>query len=195
QITYLHARMDLIQQNDIALKQELSDIAELRNEMTRLRDESDINRAIEARIASDIPGSKMQTLKDNGRLITFDGQGNIIGLPPASQQDRQMIKEAFETERVQTPPLIATLVGKQRKLMGDAERSPSFALLGPVGTVVSTDRPVFRWQALPEATGYIISVYDSNFTPIAASQIIQSTEWTMPVALERGRIYSWEVTS
>ena len=70
---------------------------------------------------------------------------------------------------------------------------PEFKLVEPVGIVIETDRPVFRWSKLDGATGYTVAVYDSHITRIAASDVLTATEWQAPSALPRGEILVWQV--
>lgn len=78
--------------------------------------------------------------------------------------------------------------------MGGSE-DRTFSLIGPIGTVVKTDRPTLRWQPLSGATSYAITVYDSDFNKVTSSQPQPGTEWTPSQPLERGGIYSWQVTA
>jgi hypothetical protein len=67
--------------------------------------------------------------------------------------------------------------------------------LNPVGKVVFTDRPTLRWGRLDGASSYVVNVYDRNYTKVAVSQPQSSTQWTVNLPLERGRIYTWSVTA
>jgi hypothetical protein len=78
--------------------------------------------------------------------------------------------------------------------MDPTARENTFALLGPSGTVIATDRPNLRWQALAGATSYTVSVFDADFNRVTRSAPQTATQWTTP-ALRRGMIYSWEVVA
>jgi hypothetical protein len=68
-------------------------------------------------------------------------------------------------------------------------------LKSPVGTVVLTGRPVFRWQSVPGAQKYVVSLYDPSFQPVAESPGIASTEWQSEKPLAAGQVYIWQVTA
>jgi len=80
------------------------------------------------------------------------------------------------------------------KLMDPTARENTFGLLGPTGTVIATDRPGLRWQALDGATSYTVSVFDADFNRVTSSAPQTATQWTTPT-LRRGMIYSWEVVA
>jgi hypothetical protein len=67
--------------------------------------------------------------------------------------------------------------------------------LSPVGTLVSTDRPTFRWKPLAGATSYSVDVYDSNLRNVERADRISTTDWTPSKALERNQTYTWQVTA
>jgi hypothetical protein len=64
-----------------------------------------------------------------------------------------------------------------------------------VGTVTMSDRPAFRWSAFDGADTCVVRIYDADFNEVAASPWLSETSWTVTRALERGRIYSWQVTA
>ena len=76
--------------------------------------------------------------------------------------------------------------------MGSANTKAEFSLIGPVGTVLLSDRPTFRWSPL-EGASYVIEVYDSHFNLVAKSLQLTTNSWTTPQSLARGQLYSWQV--
>jgi hypothetical protein len=80
-------------------------------------------------------------------------------------------------------------------LLGGGAESKTFDLSAPIGTSVTMDRPTFRWQALPGATRYVVSVFDESFHRVAESPAVGATEWQPADSLPRGRIYIWQVTA
>jgi hypothetical protein len=91
--------------------------------------------------------------------------------------------------------MLAGLIGRAGTLMGGPGEGVAFALLSPVGTVVESDRPTFRWRPLNGAINYSVTIHDSNFNPVATSPSLGGTEWTIPRPLQRGTVYSWQVTA
>jgi hypothetical protein len=56
-------------------------------------------------------------------------------------------------------------------------------------------RPVFRWQAVPGASKYVVAIFDDRFQKVAESSAVTAAEWTPEQPLARGRIYNWQVTA
>lgn len=133
-------------------------------------------------------------LNDGQRRVTLDQQGRVEGLETLLPREQQSIKTALETQRVETSPALTGLAGVDGTLMGGAGGGGSFALLSPTGSVVRAERPQFRWQPLEGASSYVVTIYDSNFNKVAASPALTKTEWTPASPLERGNLYTWQVT-
>jgi hypothetical protein len=79
--------------------------------------------------------------------------------------------------------------------MGQEDQGESFAVVGPVGTMVSSGRPTFRWNMLKGASGYAVKVYDTNFNQVDSSPALTGTEWTPARPLPPGKVYTWQVTA
>src|SRR6185295_9107747 len=135
------------------------------------------------------------SLNDGEGQVTLDRAGNLTGLRSLPPSWQQAVKTALITEQIQTSPAVSNLIGKTGALMGGSGEGVAFSLLGPVGTTVLTDRPVFRWSAVSGATSYLVAVYDSNFNWAATSQPITATTWTSSSPLRRGETYFWQVTA
>jgi hypothetical protein len=73
--------------------------------------------------------------------------------------------------------------------------APAFGPSDPVSEVVESDRPLFRWRALPRAASYVVRVYDPMFNLIATSPALESTEWQASTPLDRDRVYSWQIAA
>ena len=104
-----------------------------------------------------------------------------------------MIARALTTGRVETSPELQQLSQKSGNLMGAGE-GVAFALTQPVGRVLLSDQATFQWHELAGATGYVVSIFDSNFNKITSSPALRHPSWTSP-QLVRGRTYSWQVTA
>ena len=79
--------------------------------------------------------------------------------------------------------------------MGASGEGVPFALIGPVGAVVRSSRPNFRWRSLSGASNYVVRVFDLNFREIANSRPQSGTEWKATAPLLRGSVYIWQVTA
>jgi len=97
---------------------------------------------------------------------------------------------------LRTPPVLTELIGRPNTLVGEAGDGVPFALLAPVGTTVMSDRPSLRWRPLPDASGYRVTIInDTDPADTQESELLTGTEWTVPRALRRGSVYSWEVVA
>jgi hypothetical protein len=216
QVAGLNRRISELQQANQALERQASraaetqtSLAELQNEHQALQQEyandraklEDLKKEVslvrQLRVRADRNPSPrgLVALKDNGRVLTVDAGGNLVEQTPLPPAYQEAVRTALAADRAETPSLIAALVGKPSGPIRSSTTGVAFALRGPVGTVIQSDRPTLRWSPLPGATNYTVAVYDSSFHPVARSQPLSGTEWTIPDALDRGRIYSWQVTA
>jgi hypothetical protein len=132
-------------------------------------------------------------LNDGGEEITLDAEGELTGLdalPPAYQQ---MVKDALTSQRLTAPASLAGLNRRASSLMGSDEQGNQFSLSAPVGKVILTARPAFRWTPLDGAVGYVVEIYDEQFALALKSEELQDNRWTPPQPLARGRLYAWQV--
>ncbi|HKQ78453.1 MAG TPA: hypothetical protein VJ810_32435 [Blastocatellia bacterium] len=176
----LRTALDQQRQENEKLKQDYqaatASVTELQSQLARLQ----------------TPSLIIVTLNDGAGQVTLDREGNVAGAAPPFQQ---LVKQALTEQRIETPRMLSELIGKSAVLMGPADEGHPFALLGPVGTVVMSDRPTFRWRALNGADSYVVKIYDADFNEVAVSPQLSETSWTVTRALERGRSFSWQVTA
>jgi len=132
------------------------------------------------------------SLEDNGRTVQLDKSGKLIGLEELPEASRSLVRSVLTTKNLSKPEVLDKLTAPSITLMDPAARENTFGLLGPSGTVIATNRPNLRWQALAGATSYTVSVFDADFNRVTSSAPQTATQWTTP-ALRRGIIYSWEV--
>jgi hypothetical protein len=64
-------------------------------------------------------------------------------------------------------------------------------LLYPVSEVVEERQPILRWK--PFGGSYTIAVFDTDGKRIARSGILNDTHWLVPVQLDRGVEYRWQI--
>lgn len=135
-------------------------------------------------------------LNDGAKRVTLDAQGHLAGLESLSPSDQQRVKAALMTQRVETPAALKQLASASGAVMGGSTSVP-FSLLDPIGKIVASDRPMFRWQPLEGASSYQVTITDpaANYQEIAVSPTLSNTEWKMDRPLQRGRIYTWQVTA
>ncbi|HEV3197812.1 MAG TPA: zf-HC2 domain-containing protein [Bryobacteraceae bacterium] len=105
-----------------------------------------------------------------------------------------LVEMALATGELNVPEPILALRGAPSVVRGSAAGA-SFALLAPVGTAVVDDRPQFTWAPPAAASAYRVAIFASGFRKVGESAWLASSEWTPPEPLQRGQVYSWEVTA
>jgi len=137
------------------------------------------------------PASVVAQLNDGGRVLTLDQEGKLSGaddLPPAY---KDLVTKALRTQRIERSSQLQGLSRRSSSLMSSDNQKDQFSLLAPVGNVLLSDRPAFRWTTLGGATGYVVEVYDPQFKLVASSPELTGSSWTTTVP--RGNVYSWQV--
>jgi anti-sigma factor RsiW len=135
-------------------------------------------------------------LNDAGQQVTLDAQGNLAGLEQLPERLRLQIKSALFTRRLARPSALDELDQQAGTLRGAAgSNGLPFSLLAPLGVVVESDRPTFRWQPLAGAEKYDVTITDDRLNEVATSGLVTATSWRAPRALARGMTNSWQVTA
>lgn len=145
------------------------------------------------------PAELSVELNDNNRRVGLNQSGALIGLPELPEELSLAISRALVSQKLEAPEAeLKALRGRPATLMSGDEDKQSFKLTSPVGIIIATDRPEFRWQPLPNAQSYTVTVLDSDFNVVETSQPLMQlaqTVWRLPRALQRGRTYVWQVTA
>jgi hypothetical protein len=134
------------------------------------------------------------SLEDNGRKVQLDKSGKLIGLEELPEASRSLVRSVLTTKNLSKPEVLDQLTAPSITLMDPTAGENKFSLLGPSGTVIATDQPNLRWQALAGAESYTVSVFDADFNRVTRSAPQTGTQWTS-TKLQRGMIYSWEVVA
>jgi hypothetical protein len=184
QVGDLRAQISQLQQANEDLQQNAADSQELREHVAGLEKEIEdlrLGPILREEIA----------LNDAGRQVTLDTQGNLSGLDSLSSTDADLVREALTSGRVQVAA--ASLpAARPAHVRGNGE-SGTFKLRSPIGAAVLTERPTFRWEALPGAQHYVVFVRDLTSDVEFESEATTGLEWTPQQPLVRGRAYSWAV--
>lgn len=134
-------------------------------------------------------------LNDGNRKVTVDQQGTLAGLERLPLPIQQKVRAALQAGRVEPSPALAQLASAPSTLLGQSDNGLPFRLVGPVGEVVRTTQPTFRWHALAGAQSYTVNVTDADLNEVATSPPLNTTEWRISKPLKEGGIYSWQVTA
>ena len=132
-------------------------------------------------------------LNDGNGVLSLDQEGKLSGadnLPPAYQG---LLKKALTSQRIERSSQLQGLTRPSSTLMGSDNKSLPFAVVEPVGNVVLSNQPVFRWSTLEGASAYVVEVYDDQFKLVASSPELTNRSWTASQSLARGKVYSWQV--
>ncbi len=113
-------------------------------------------------------------------------------LAPSS---RRAITSALAEQRLEASPAVTRLKGEGGSLRGGDGEGRPFRLFSPVGKVVETASPTFRWSPLTGASSYVVTVVDDQLNEVAKSGPLTKTEWRPRTPLARGSAYSWQVTA
>jgi hypothetical protein len=174
----------------LARRESRVEVDELRAQVERLRGENEVLRGA-APTGND--SRAMLALNDGGRVVTLDNRGELVGLESSLERRyRESVKELLTTGRAAPAAIIAQLRGGPEILMGKNADKPQFRVLEPMGVVVESDRPTFRWEPLRDAVGYEVSVSDDG-GEVLNSPIVSGTDWQPSTRLPRGRLYHWQV--
>lgn len=177
------ARVAELERLNAELREQTAAVDSLQNELAGLRQENE-------RLRQAAGAQPLVALDDGGGRIILDVQGNLSGLQTPSGYELA-VKDALRNERITLPASLKEIRSQKGTLMSGTQTE--FSVLFPVGIVVETDRPTFRWTALDGGASYTVSVFDSNLSKVAESDPLTSTEWALPSALARGRVYTWQV--
>ncbi|HEX7294471.1 MAG TPA: zf-HC2 domain-containing protein, partial [Pyrinomonadaceae bacterium] len=134
------------------------------------------------------------TLNDGGSNVTVTSNGDVEGLGTLPAASVQAVKRALTTGELEVPNL-SELTGVKGRLMGPNSDGSTFKLVEPVGAVTRTARPTLRWEPLTGASSYTVAILDSSYNVVTTSPSVTTTSWSPTAALDRGRIYSWQVTA
>lgn len=139
--------------------------------------------------------SVVASLNDNNREIRLDQEGKVTGLEGFDESSQKMVKAALAGEGLAKPDVLDELSSPPIKLLGERPSGAAFQLAGPIGKVITEQRPALSWRPLTGATSYVVSIFDNNFNRVATSPPLSKTNWTVDVPLQRGQSYSWEVAA
>jgi hypothetical protein len=145
-------------------------------------------------------GNDQQTPAPSGKETertdeTASTQGDVAAIEKLSPALHRVIVSALTTQRLERPNVLAELNGTRGTLLGESGDGLPFRLLSPVGKVIQSSKPTFRWRPLDGASSYVVTVVDDKLNEVVTSGPLTKTEWSAPSQLKRGGIYSWQVTA
>ena len=119
--------------------------------------------------------------------------GNFDELQNLPAVWREKIRSAMRSEKLAFPAFLTSL-RTNGKVRGEAENKQNE--LFPNGEVVRRVAPSLSWKSFAKPNEkYIVKIFDETYNQIAVSEPLQTNTWNLPVNLERGKIYHWEVAA
>jgi hypothetical protein len=140
------------------------------------------------------PSPVLLALSDGGETITLDTQGNVAGLDSLPASDRQRVKASLSTGKVKISRALEQLRDPAAPIMGSPSTT-ALPLRAPVGEIVASERPTFRWRPLVGAISYQIIISDpaASYQEVASSPQLKGIHWTVDRPLKRGHVYTWQI--
>lgn len=147
-------------------------------------------------------GGGGEVLVDGARRLRLVPPGRLAGLDGVPADWGRLVRESWAAGRLETPGLLAELRSGSEVLRGGGEPR-GLSPLEPVGVVVRSAAPTFRWSPLPGGDSYRVRVYDLDFRVVAESPLLEAArggagapvEWTPAAPLARGAVYTWQVSA
>jgi hypothetical protein len=134
-------------------------------------------------------------LNDGSSKVTIDNEGKLAGLEQLPTRIQQKVTAALQAGKLEPPPTLTQLNSQPSTLLSESGNGLPFRLLSPLHQVIRSQQPIFRWQALPGAQSYKITVTDADLNEVTTSPALSATEWRITQPLKPGGIYSWQVTA
>ncbi len=140
------------------------------------------------------PSPILLALSDGGETITLDTQGNVAGLDSLPVSDQQRVKASLATGKVKISKTLEQLRDPAASIMSSLSAT-ALPLLTPVGEIVASERPTFRWRPLIGAISYQIIISDpaASYQEVASSPQLKGSHWTVDRPLKRGHVYTWQI--
>jgi tetratricopeptide (TPR) repeat protein len=190
-VTDLQAQLNRLQQQKNSLQSYDLAVSDLKSQLERLYQENKELKELVGTLELSAPNSQV-TINDLGGRVELDNRGALNGIAFLSAEHQAAVIDALRTGRIKTSAELSSLLGEQKRLMGSGNSQKSFIPLKPVGTVIASTQPTFRWKQVAGATGYTVTIYRNNLKESISSQTLTGTQWTAP-PLMRGATYSWQI--
>jgi hypothetical protein len=97
--------------------------------------------------------------------------------------------------RFERAPVLDRLQTRQGVLLGGNVPASRLEAVGPIGTAVVRDCPIFRWRPLGDASQYVVSVFNEKFDRVAESPALKGSTWQPDQPLPTGVLLNWQVTA
>jgi len=135
------------------------------------------------------PGATFSPPKDD------TPQWDMAGLDALALADQQKVRDALTDRKVTISANLSDLRHTSGVPMGVSQGSQvaSIVLESPAGIVVASNRPVFRWRGLSDATSYHVTILDRYYEEVPGGGESSAAEWRTTRPLKHGQAYTWQV--
>lgn len=119
--------------------------------------------------------------------------GNFDELQNLPAKLREKIQKVLRYEKLEFPPFLTSL---QTNVKNRGESGAAKTTIYPNGEAVRSVSPTLNWKSFAKNDEkYIVKIFDEKFNQIAVSEPLRKNDWSLPVKLERGNVYHWEVST
>jgi anti-sigma factor RsiW len=132
-------------------------------------------------------------LHDAKGIVGLDASGQLHGTA-VSGRWAALVASALRNPDLRVPAAVTALLSSGRQARGTPSRQHVISVVEPVGVVVTTDRPRFRWRSTVSNSACHVAVYDSDLHPVATGTT-RSDSWEIDRPLTPGRSYVWQVST
>lgn len=132
-------------------------------------------------------------LRDGQTLVSVDRNGRVMGLVDRSEDTTRLVAQVLTEGVLPRPAGIEGLATGVRATLASSIPDAVARPIEPVGTLVRDGHPTFRWRPQFGANGYRVTLRDEQGNVLHTSEVVPSTTWKVPQALEAGRTYAWTV--
>jgi anti-sigma factor RsiW len=141
------------------------------------------------------PREGVLVLRDNGARLQIMPDGSVLGLRDFPAELRASVKNALTQNRIEVPPVVASLGGHAGNLAGGNSSGSTFRAVAPVRVVVEEATPTFEWTPDDRATGYRITIATTDGSDVAEAADVRrgQSRWSPSKPLPAGKSYEWQV--
>ena len=130
-------------------------------------------------------------IRDGKSVVTLDNRGQVSGLPDLDEALRSAVIKVISGQKIQPLASLPMMPGIRS---GNGTPLSTSLLSQPHNTVVSEDRPTFRWKGTSKAVvSYAVRIYDDQSKVIDQSDPLKQPMWNPSRTLPRGHTYTWDV--
>ena len=130
------------------------------------------------------------TIVDGKHLVALTATG-LTGLDPYPKESREHVSRMLRDRKLPSSPKASQLTKDLPIWRSPQNENPYAAFISPVNTAVETQKPLLKWRPFQDGDVHYEVVVSDEETGFSKKVAVTSTEWQIPIPLERGREYVW----